>query len=555
MRGLMQDSPLMISSILTFAARHHARAEIVSKIGERSIHRYTYADAERRARRLVRVLQRLGVKPGDRVGTMAWNSYRHFELYFAVPGMQAVCHTINPRLSPDDIAYMIGHAEDKVLFVEPEFLPLLEQLSSRLRGVVEDIVVLHEAASIPAALPDAGIRVHFYEVLMAEADDGHRWPSFDENAGAALCYTSGTTGRPKGVLYSHRSTVLHSYAINMTDVFAFRAVDRVMPVVPMFHANGWGIPHAAAMVGSTLVLPGRDLDGASLEWLMNSEQVTFSAGVPSIWLALLHYLRSSGKRIDTMQRIVVGGSACPPILIEAFEREHGVHVDPAWGMTELSPVGGCNQATPSSRELAGDELLKLRTKQGRCPYGIDMKIVDADGNELRWDGKSFGNLLMRGLWVASAYYRTTDSNPVNPEGWLFTGDVSTIDPDGFMEIVDRSKDLIKSGGEWISSIALENVAVSHPDVLEAAIVAASHATWGERPVLVVTLKEGKALDKAGILALYEDRVPKWWVPDDVVALDALPHTATGKLNKLALGDRFRRHLIAADSCGGNDCRV
>jgi acyl-CoA synthetase (AMP-forming)/AMP-acid ligase II len=551
MRGLMQDAQLMISSILTFAARHHGRAEIVSKFGERGIHRYTYAEAECRARRLVRVLQRLGVKPGDRVGTMAWNGYRHFELYFAVPGMQAICHTINPRLSPDDIAYMIGHAEDKVLFVEAEFVPLLDKLSSKLKGVVKDIVVLQEATSSPPALPAAGIRIHSYEGLVAAADDDYVWPTFDENAGAALCYTSGTTGRPKGVLYSHRSTVLHSYAINMADVFAFRAVDRVMPVVPMFHANGWGTPHAAAMVGSSLVLPGRDLDGANLEWLMNSEQVTFAAGVPSIWLGLLHYLRSSAKRLETMQRIVVGGSACPPLLIEAFEREYGIQVKPAWGMTEISPVGGCNQATPSSRKLSGNELLKQRTKQGRCLYGIDMKIVDADGIELPWDGKSFGNLLMRGPWVASGYYRTTDSNPVNADGWLFTGDVSTIDPDGFMEIVDRSKDLIKSGGEWISSIALENIAVSHSDVLEAAIVAASHPQWGERPLLVVALKEGKALDKAGILALYRNRVPKWWMPDDVIALEALPHTATGKLKKLALRDRFREHLIATGPDGVN----
>ncbi len=542
MLGLMQNYPLMISSLLTHAARHHAGGEVVSRTHDGSIHRTTWGETEQRARRLARVLQRLGVGADDRVGTLAWNDYRHLEVYYAAPGMQAICHTVNPRLHPDDIAYIINHAADRVLFVDIGFAPLISQIAPRISDSVRDVVMLGTEAQMPEVALAPGMRLHCYDTLIAEADADYAWPSFDENTASALCYTSGTTGRPKGVLYSHRSTVLHAYAIALPDVLSLRATSRILPVVPMFHVNAWGIPYATAMTGAALILPARHLDGASMAALLNQERVTLTCGVPTVWLGLLQHLRSSGERLHTVTRIMTGGSAAPPLLIEAFRDEYGVAVEHGWGMTELSPVGTYNAPKLAQIGLEKDAAVRHMLKQGRILSGIDMKIVDGEGRELPWDGVAFGDLMVRGPWVTSAYYGDQPGSACDAEGWFATGDVATIDPDGFMEITDRSKDVVKSGGEWISSITLENIAVSHPDVLEAAVIAARHAKWDERPLLLVVPRPGHTIDPASVLQIYEGKVAKWWLPDAVVVVDALPHTATGKLLKTALRSRYRDYL-------------
>src|SRR3984885_7063278 len=532
MLGLMQTYPLMISSLLTHAARHHAGGEIVSRTHDGSLHHTNWRETERRARRLVRVLQRLGIGNGDRVGTLAWNDYRHLEVYYAAPGMQAVCHTVNPRLHPDDITYIINHAADRVLFVDIGFAPLLQQIAPHISDSVRDVVMLGTPAQMPEVTLAPGMHLHCYDTLMAEADDDYAWPSFDENTASALCYTSGTTGRPKGVLYSHRSTVLHASATALPDVLALRATSRILPVVPMFHVNAWGIPYATAMTGAALILPGRHLDGANLACVFNQERVTISCGVPTVWLGLLQHLRASGEKLATVKRIMTGGSAAPPLLIEAFRDEFGVVVEHGWGMTELSPVGTYNAPKVAQADLTGEPAVRHMLKQGRVLAGIDMKIVDGDGRELPWDGKQFGDLMVRGPWVCSAYFGDAPGSACDAEGWFATGDVATIDPDGYMEITDRSKDVIKSGGEWISSIALENIAVSHPDVAEAAVIAARHPKWDERPLLLVVPRPGHTVDVASVLLGFEGKVAKWWLPDAVLVVDELPHTATGKLQKL-----------------------
>jgi fatty-acyl-CoA synthase len=539
MLGLMQQQPLLVSWLLKHAARHHANAEVVSQAGPGVIHRSTWADTERRARRLVRVLQGLGIGAQDRVGTLAWNDHRHLETYYAASGMQAICHTINPRLSPDDIGYIVNHAGDSVLFADPGFAPLVATIAPNVSGSVRAVVMLTDAAGMPSIELPAGMRLLCYDELMAAADDDYDWPEFDENSASALCYTSGTTGRPKGVLYSHRSTVIHAYAIALPDVLDMRSTSRILPVVPMFHVNAWGIPYAAALTGAALILPGRHLDGASLTRLFNQERVTMSCGVPTVWLGLLQHTRSSGEKLTTVKRIMTGGSAAPPLLIEAFRDELGVAVEHGWGMTELSPVGTYNAPKPPQAGLTGEAAVKHMLKQGRVLAGIDMKIVDGDGRELPWDGRQFGDLMVRGPWVCSAYFGDAPGSACDADGWFATGDVATIDPDGYMEITDRSKDVIKSGGEWISSITLENIAVSHPDVAEAAVVAARHPKWDERPLLLVVPRPGHTVDPASVLGLYEGQVAKWWLPDAVVVLDELPHTATGKLLKTSLRDRFR----------------
>jgi fatty-acyl-CoA synthase len=547
MFGLMQNYPLMISSLLTHAARHHGSGEVVSRTHDGSIHHTTWGETERRARRLARVLQRLGVGDGDRVGTLAWNDYRHLEVYYAAPGMQAICHTVNPRLHPDDVTYIINHAADRVLFVDIGFAPLLNQIAPRVGDSVRDVVMLGTPAQMPEVTLAPGMRLHCYDTLMAEADEDYAWPGFDENTASALCYTSGTTGRPKGVLYSHRSTVLHAYATALPDVLALRATSRILPVVPMFHVNAWGIPYATAMTGAALILPARHLDGASMAALLNQERVTLTCGVPTVWLGLLQHLRSSGEKLHTVSRIMTGGSAAPPLLIEAFRDEYGVTVEHGWGMTELSPVGTYNAPKLGQIGLEKDAAVRHMLKQGRILSGIDMKIVDGESHELPWDGVAFGDLMVRGPWVTSAYYGDAPGSAVDAEGWFATGDVATIDPDGFMEITDRSKDVVKSGGEWISSITLENIAVSHPDVLEAAVIAARHAKWDERPLLLVVPRPGHTIDPASVLQIYEGKVAKWWLPDAVVVVDALPHTATGKLLKTALRSRYRDYLVAQDA--------
>ena len=543
MLGLMQTQGLMISSILTHAARHHGAGEIVSRTHENTTHRTTWRDVEARSRRLVRVLQKLGIGAGDRVGTLAWNGFRHLEVYYAAPGMAAICHTINPRLHPDDIAYIINHAQDKVLFVDSSFAPLITAIAAKIADNVKTVVMLTAPDSMPEVTLAPGMTLACYDTLMDAADDDYVWPTFEENTASALCYTSGTTGRPKGVLYSHRSTWLHAYATALPDVLDIRSSSRVLPVVPMFHVNAWGIPYAAALTGASLVLPGRHLDGASMATLLNAERVTFTAGVPTVWLGLLQYLRTSGEKLTTVTRIMTGGSAAPPLLIEAFRDEYGVAVEHGWGMTELSPVGTYNAPKPAQAGLTKDQAAAHMLKQGRILPGIDMKIVDGEGRELPWDGVAFGDLMVKGPWIASAYYGDEPGSALDQDGWFATGDVATIDADGFMEITDRSKDVIKSGGEWISSITLENIAVSHPDVAEAGVIAALHPKWDERPLLLVVAAPGKTVDPASVLALYEGKVAKWWLPDEVLVVPELPHTATGKLLKTALRAQYKDHYL------------
>ena len=545
MFGLMQQQPLLLSSIITHAARHHGGGEIVSKLADGSLHRSTYAEVEQRARRLMGVLQRMGVRPGDRIATLAWNGYRHLELFYAICGLGAICHTVNPRLAPDDVALIMHDAEDCVLFADTDFAGLVSGLVPRVPSL-RAVVMMCGDEQVPDLPLPAGVTLASYEALMERIEADHAWPSFDENTASVLCYTSGTTGRPKGVLYSHRSAVLHAYAANMADVFGLRATDRVLAAASMYHATGWALPYCAPMVGAALILPGRHLDGASLMQMLNEEHVTFSAGVPTIWLGLLQQLRASGERLRTLKRLAIGGSACPQLLIEALG-EQGVEVQQAWGMTETSPLVTYNAPLPATAHVPPEDAIRLRLTQGRAVFGTDIRIVDGTGAELPWDGVSFGDLQARGHWVCRAYLNRGEDGAADAEGWLNTGDVATIDRHGYAEMVDRSKDVIKSGGEWISSIQLENIAVSHPDVTEAAIIAARHPKWMERPLLLVVARAGRALDTGSVLALYDGAVAKWWLPDDVLVVDELPHTATGKLNKLALRARYADHLLQREA--------
>jgi len=542
MLGLMQARPLLISSIIRHAARHHGTAEVVSVVGDGPRHRTNYAEVERRARRLARVLEGLGVRLGDRVATLAWNTYRHLELFHAVSGSGAVCHTVNPRLAHDDIAYIMTHAGDSVLFADASFAELIETVAPSIADCVRAVVVMAAPDAMPALRLPPGMALHCYETLMEAAGEDYEWPSFDENTAAALCYTSGTTGRPKGVLYSHRSTVLHAMVANTADYFGLRAVDRVLPGAPMFHAAAWAVPYVVPMVGAALVLPGRHLDPASLVRLLNEERVTYTGAVPTVWLAVLAHLRETGEELPYLRRIFSGGSAVPRAMVEGFAA-YGVEVQQAWGMTETSPLVTAYAPLPQTAGLSGEDEVRLRLKQGRPVFGTEIKIVDAEGRDLPWDGEAFGDLLVRGPWVCRAYLGQGGEGAVDEEGWFATGDVATIDPNGFVELVDRSKDVIKSGGEWISSIALENIAVSHPDIAEAAVINARHPRWMERPLLLVVPKPGRSVDPEAVLALYEGKVAKWWLPDAVVVVDALPHTATGKLNKVALRERWQDHLL------------
>jgi fatty-acyl-CoA synthase len=533
MRGLMMDVPLLVSSLIRHADRCHGDTEIVTRTVEGPIHRTTYREAHRRARRLAAALSALGVRPGERVGTLAWNTFRHLEIYYAVSGMGAVCHTINPRLFPEQIAYIVNHAEDAVLCFDTTFAPLVEKLAPALTGVRRFVALADRAAG---AIP----RLAAYEELLAGARDDFEWPELDERTASSLCYTSGTTGNPKGVLYEHRSTVLHSFASALPDALGLSAREVVLPVVPMFHVNAWGLPYACALTGAKLVLPGPRLDGAGLYELFETEGVTVSAGVPTVWMGLLAYLREQRLRFSTLRRVVVGGSAAAPSLIRAFQDEFGVQVLHAWGMTEMSPIGTAGTLKAKDLRRPAQEQLALQAKQGRAIYGVELKIVDAEGRDLPWDGKTSGELLVRGPWILNEYFKGEGGPPLRG-GWFPTGDVATIDPDGYMQITDRSKDVIKSGGEWISSIDLENIAVAHPAVAEAAVVAARHPKWDERPLLLVVLRAGARPTREELLAFYDGKVARWWVPDDVVFVDQLPHTATGKLQKTKLREQYRDH--------------
>jgi 3-(methylthio)propionyl---CoA ligase len=541
MRGLMMDRPLLISSILEHAALQSGEIAMVSHTGDLGVHRTTYAELARRSRQLANALQGiLDVGIGDRIGTLAWNDHRHFELYHAVAGIGGICHTINPRLFPEQIAYIINHAEDRWLFVDPMFVPLLERLAPDL-PTVQGVVVLSDAAHVPKS----GLsQVRDYESLLEGQPDRFDWPALDETTASGLCYTSGTTGNPRGALYHHRSTILHGLALAMPNTLGLACDDIVLPVVPMFHAGAWGLPYACPLAGVGMVMPGPRLDGASLYEQLERERVTFSAGVPTIWFGLLNHLAKTGQRLSTLRRVIIGGAAAPRSMIEAFE-DLGVEVRHGWGMTEMSPVGSICSLDARGAALPAEERRRLQLKQGRPPWGVEMKIVDDEGRPLPRDGSAAGLLMVRGPWVVSAYFGDAEASAsaFRDDSWFATGDVATIDPHGYMEITDRAKDVIKSGGEWISSIALENTAVGHPDLLEAAVIAAPHPRWGERPLLIAVARAEAKVGKADILAFLEDRVASWWLPDDVVFVDELPHTATGKVQKASLRETFKDYRL------------
>jgi acyl-CoA synthetase (AMP-forming)/AMP-acid ligase II len=539
MNGQMMQLPLLISSLIVHAERHHGDREIVSRRVEGDVHRTTYRELAQRSRQMAQALAGLGVKQGDRVATLAWNGYRHMELYYAVSGSGAVLHTINPRLHPDQIVYIADHAEDQVLFFDLTFLPLIQAVAARTK-TIRHFVVMTDRAHLQADANVPGLMC--YEDLVDAHDDRFEWPLLDENLASSLCYTSGTTGNPKGVLYSHRSTLLHTYAIALPDSLSISARECVLPVVPMFHVNAWGIPYAACMTGAKLVFPGPGLDGKSLYELFESERVTLSAGVPTVWQGLLGYVEQNGLTFSTMKRTVIGGSACPPAMLRAFGDKYGVHVIHAWGMTEMSPVGTVAEFKQPAETLSAEQRYALMAKQGRAVFGVDMKIVDPEGHELPWDGEHSGDLLVRGPWIVSQYFKGEGGDPL-VDGWFPTGDVARIDSQGYMQITDRSKDVIKSGGEWIGSIDLENIAMAHPAVAMAACIAAFHPKWDERPLLVVVRKPGAELTKEELLKFYEGKIAKWWTPDDVVFVDAIPLGATGKMQKNKLREQLKDHKL------------
>ncbi|PRX36908.1 fatty-acyl-CoA synthase [Paraburkholderia sp. BL18I3N2] len=536
LHGQMMDVPLMVSSLLAHASRHFRTTQIVSKRVEGDVHRYTYRDCERRAKQLAQALIALGVEAGDRIGTLAWNGYRHLETYYGTTGFGAVCHTINPRLFPDQIAYIVNHADDSYVLFDITFAPLVDILAPQCPNVSGWI-----AMTDAAHMPRMSTEVSCYEALLMAKDGDFDWPLIDERSAANLCYTSGTTGNPKGALYSHRSTVLHALGASLPDAMGLSARDSVLPVVPMFHVNAWGIPHSAPLTGAKLVFPGKDLDGKSLYELMEAERVTCSAGVPTVWLGLLNYVREAGVRFSSLERTIIGGSACPPAMLRMFKDDYGVEAIHGWGMTEMSPLGTLARLNWEQTQRSPDEQRRLLDKQGHVVYGVDMKIVGDGGRELPWDGVAFGDLHVRGPWVIDRYFRH-DASPL-VDGWFPTGDVATIDRDGFMRITDRSKDLIKSGCEWISSIDIENVAVAHPAVAEAACIACAHPLWAERPLLVVVKRPDTDVTQDELRGFYEGKVARWWIPDDVVFVDELPHTATGKLHKLKLREQFRDYIL------------
>ena len=534
LQGQMMDQPLLISGILEFAARHYGDTEIVSRRVEGDLHRYTYRDCARRARQLANALGALGIGMGERIATLAWNGYRHLELYYGVSGSGAVLHTINPRLHPDQIAYIVNHADNRVLFFDLTFLPAIEAMARQCK-TVKAYVALCGREHMPPAGAIPGLLC--YEDLIEQASSDYDWPQFDERSAAALCYTSGTTGNPKGALYSHRSTLLHAYASALPNALGIASSDVVLPVVPMFHVNAWGLPYSAPLVGAKLVFPGPALDGKSLYELFEAEGVTFSAGVPTVWLGLINHVLANDLRFSTFRRTVIGGSACPPAMMDALIDRLGVQVVHAWGMTEMSPLGTACTLQARHTVLPQEAQRSVLRKQGHAICGVDMKIVDDDGTELPWDGATCGHLLVKGPWVVSGYFRG-EGGDVLQDGWFPTGDVATIDADGYLAITDRSKDVIKSGGEWIGTIDLENVAMSHPAVLQAACIGVQHPKWAERPLLVVVCRPGMEVSREDLLDWFAGKVAKWWTPDDVVFAESLPVGGTGKIQKNKLRDNY-----------------
>jgi acyl-CoA synthetase (AMP-forming)/AMP-acid ligase II len=539
MLGLMQDWPLLLHKIIDFAAIQHGAREVVSRTIEGPIHRSNYGQVRDRSLRVAQRLARDGVKLGDRVATLAWNGFRHLEAWYGIVGLGAIYHTVNPRLFPEQIAWIINHAEDRIVFVDLTFVPLLEALADKLPSV-ERYIVLTDSAHMPATRLRNAVA---YETWLAEADGDFRWAEFDERTAAGLCYTSGTTGNPKGVLYSHRSNVLHSMACASHDGLPVVSADVVLPIVPMFHANSWSLAFSCPMRGAKLVMCGARLDGASVYDLLENEKVTVTAAVPTVWLLLLNYLKQENKKLSTLRFILIGGSACPPAMIRAFEVDYGIEVRHAWGMTEMSPIGSTGSIKPNLAGLPLEETLALKSKQGWAPFGVEMKITDDENRELPWDGKKFGRLKVAGFAVSSAYFKGEGGDILDENGFFDTGDVATIDPDGYMQITDRAKDVIKSGGEWISSIDIENLAVGHPDILEAAVIGIAHPKWDERPLLVVVPKDGCVPERDDVIAFLQSRIAKWWLPDDMQLVKEIPHTATGKINKMKLRETFRDYRL------------
>ncbi len=545
MLGQMQSQPLLISNLIVHAERHHGGTEIVSRRVEGDIHRSNWATVARRSRQVANAIDALGDAAfGDRVATLAWNGYRHLELYFGVSGTGRVLHTLNPRLHPEQLVWIVNHAEDKALCFDMSFLPLVKAVWSKC-STVKHWIALCDAAALPA---DSGIPgLQSYEAWIGAQKDSFDWPEFDENSASSMCYTSGTTGNPKAALYSHRSTLLHAYGAALPDALGCSARDAILPVVPMFHVNAWGLPYSAAAVGCKLVFPGGALDGKSVYELIEAEGVTMAAGVPTVWQMLLGHLQQNNLKFSTLKRTVIGGSACPPAMIAAFNDLYGVEVLHAWGMTEMSPLGTVCNLKNSQLGLSKAEQMQVRLKQGRTVFGVDMKIVNEAGEEQPWDGKSYGDLLVRGPWIIASYFKGEGGDPLRYDaqgrGWFPTGDVATIDPEGFMQITDRSKDVIKSGGEWISSIDVENIAMAHPAVAMAACIGMRHPKWDERPIVVVVKKPGAEVTREELLGFYEGKIAKWQVPDDVVFVDAIPLGATGKMQKMTLRQQLKDYVL------------
>jgi 3-(methylthio)propionyl---CoA ligase len=539
MLGLMQDWPLLCHRIIDHAAKYHGERKVITRSVEGPIVETNYADIRQRAKKVAQRLEKDGIKAGDRVATLAWNTWRHLETWYGILGVGAVYHTVNPRLFPEQIAWIVNHAGDRMMIADLTFVPILEKIADKLPNI-ERYIILTDAAHMPKTTLKNAVA---YEDWIGSEDGNFEWRQFDENTAAGMCYTSGTTGNPKGVVYSHRSNVLHALMASLPDSKGISSRDVVMPVVPMFHANGWSLAFSAPMMGATLVLPGAKLDGPSIYELLTKYNVSFTAAVPTVWLMLLQDMEKTGGKLPDLKRVVIGGSACPRAMTQTFQEKYGVEVIHAWGMTEMSPLGSLCTMKPEHAMLSGEAKLDVQMKQGHPPFGVEMKITDDNDKELPWDGQTFGRLKVRGPAVAKAYYKVEDDPVFEKDGWFDTGDVATMDQYGYMQITDRSKDVIKSGGEWVSSIDLENLAVGHPKVAEAAAIGIAHPKWGERPLLVIVLKKGETAAKEDILGFMQGKIAKWWMPDDVAFVDEIPHTATGKIQKMALRQQFKNYQL------------